>query len=236
MLHCARRQWTLATLFFTLAGFFRSNNIFLGGFIIWDLVIVPFLKSHKLQLRSLLQTTCYVTSIFAPFIYHQYSAYSLFCIGQPDNNPEWCNRSLPLIYTHVQSKYWNVGLFRYWTPAQLPNFLLAAPTLATILAFAYHHLHSLFIQIQRQQKARAAPFAHESLTPHVLHSVFMSGLLLFASHTQITLRLAASMPVLYWAGTWLVVEHPQCAALWVAWSFLWGTISILLWSSFLPPA
>ena len=48
-------------------------------------------------------------------------------------NPEWCmfteqNFSL---YGFVQDKHWNVGIFRYWTLPQLPNFLLAFPILSS---------------------------------------------------------------------------------------------------------
>jgi phosphatidylinositol glycan class V len=64
----------------------------------------------------------------------------------------------------------------------------------------------------------------------------MSATLLFASHTQIVLRLAASMPIIYWAAAWLLLEHPKWGRAWVTWSVLWGAVSILLWGAFLPPA
>ncbi|GIL75979.1 hypothetical protein Vretifemale_5662 [Volvox reticuliferus] len=82
-----------------------------------------------------------------PLVAFQYSAYSTFCRGFMD--PEvvsekavhptctlksrwprpWCASRLPYVYGFIQSEYWNVGLFRYWTLQQLPNFLLAAPVL-----------------------------------------------------------------------------------------------------------
>ncbi|PNG99104.1 GPI mannosyltransferase 2, partial [Tetrabaena socialis] len=41
----------------------------------------------------------------------------------------WCSSRVPYVYGFVQAQYWGVGLFRYWTLQQLPNFLLAAPVL-----------------------------------------------------------------------------------------------------------
>jgi phosphatidylinositol glycan class V len=47
MLSCAREQWILAALFFAIAGSFRSNGIFLSGFLLWGMVIQPYLQSGK---------------------------------------------------------------------------------------------------------------------------------------------------------------------------------------------
>ena len=44
--------------------------------------------------------------------------------------PEWCQYGPYFnVYSFVQEKYWNVGLFRYYEWKQLPNFILAAPVL-----------------------------------------------------------------------------------------------------------
>ena len=47
MLACARSQWTAASLFFALASLFRSNGIFLSGFILWGMLVIPFLTRQK---------------------------------------------------------------------------------------------------------------------------------------------------------------------------------------------
>ncbi|KAI0739611.1 GPI mannosyltransferase 2 [Daedaleopsis nitida] len=80
------------------------------------------------------------------------------------------------------------------------------------------------------------PFLRSSITPHAIHALAMSLLLLFASHTQIVLRQAASMPLTYWAAAWLLVERPRMGRLWVGWSVVWGAVSCVLWGVFLPPA
>lgn len=80
----------------------------------------------------------------------QFLAYRTFCKIGPENGcpaAEWCtpsdpNRGLlhiPLIYSHIQGKYWGVGFLKYWTPNNIPNFLFSMPTLIIILASIVHY-------------------------------------------------------------------------------------------------
>ncbi|KAJ2913232.1 hypothetical protein MD484_g7179, partial [Candolleomyces efflorescens] len=232
MLYSARSQYLRASIVFALASCFRSNGVFLAGFIIWGLLI-----QTKPRFASGVYATFLSALVFAPFVYHNYTGYASFCEDNP-HRPAWCNNFIPSIYTHVQSEYWDNGLFRYWTLQQLPNILIALPPLLLIYAFGFWHLKAVYARSQ-------SPFASITLTPHVLHAIFTSSLLLFASHTQITLRLAASMPTLYWAAAWLWTHPSQdgkgfryrsWAKAWVYWSAIWGSISIVLWAAFLPPA
>ena len=187
---------------------------------------------------------------FSPFVYQQYSAYTLFCTSPSEHAP-WCASFPPSIYTYVQAKYWNSGLLLYWTPQQLPNFALAAPPLALLIAFSLTHLRTaltprlacLLLSSSRAHTARRppdphprSPFLRPALTPHAIHALAMAALLLFASHTQIALRLVAALPLTYWAAAWLLVEHRRWGARWVAWSVVWGALSCVLWAAFLPPA
>ncbi|KAJ2970795.1 hypothetical protein NUW54_g12651 [Trametes sanguinea] len=79
-------------------------------------------------------------------------------------------------------------------------------------------------------------FLTPAIAPHVIHGLIFCLLLLFASHTQIVLRQAASMPLTYWAAAWLLVERPKLGKWWVGWSVIWGAVSCILWAAFLPPA
>ncbi|PPQ99736.1 hypothetical protein CVT24_009719 [Panaeolus cyanescens] len=234
---CERRQYTLAALFFAGAAAFRSNGIFLAGFILWHLIVAPFFAKRQINIfKAILLSTV----VFLPFIAHHVSAYQIFCLAK--DKPEWCTRRVPSIYTYVQSKYWNVGFLRYWTPSQIPNILLALPTLSLIISYSLRVLlNPSDLSTYNPHSYTSLGFLHlstanDSQTPHAIHALFTSFILLFASHTQITLRLAPSMPILYWAAADLLIRHPRIGRLWVTWSFLWAAISVVLWLAFLPPA
>ncbi len=170
---------------------------------------------------------------------YQAYAYFVFCVQLGSPQAEWCSAFPPSIYSYVQSKYWDVGFLRYWTLNQLPNFLIATPSIILIFAFAIEHLKRALPPLSNREKKSQqleSAFYNSSITPHAIHAAIFASILLLASHTQIVLRLAHSMPFTYWAATWLLVRHPKAARLWITWSVFWGTISIILWATFLPPA
>lgn len=166
MLSCARAQWLPASLWFVLAACFRSNGLLLGGFIIWGLLVQPFIDNKRVSPKSqtyrylplmisqipllAIPYTILLTALpFLPLAYHNYSAYTTYCLPTSSSTsttlfkvPEWCTTTLPSIYTHVQRKYWHSGFLAYWTPAQIPNFSMAAPVYALLLVFCGWHLAS----------------------------------------------------------------------------------------------
>ncbi|KAF7322193.1 GPI mannosyltransferase 2 [Mycena kentingensis (nom. inval.)] len=216
MLFCAQSRYLLAALCFTAAAAFRANGFLLGGFIIWGLLVQPAFEGKKVRV---LKCSIFAAIPFLPFIAHNYAAYSAFCIANAIPAP-WCTQPLPLVYQYVQRRYWDVGFLRYWTLQQLPNILLGLPPIAAIS----------ILSVRVVSKLDAA------LLPHAIHALVMCAIYLFASHTQIVLRQAASIPIVYWAAAWLVVEHPKWGRWWIGWSFMWGISSTALWGAFLPPA
>ncbi|KIM45160.1 glycosyltransferase family 76 protein [Hebeloma cylindrosporum] len=235
MLCCARQQWLKASLFFALASSFRSNGVLLSGFIFWGLIAEPCMA--KQVVSPFTKSLALAAIVIAPFIAYHLAAYAIFCSGT-GSSPEWCSQFPPSIYTHAQSTYWNVGFLRYWTLGQLPNFILAIPTLLLILSFAVYHLKGTWLASSKRKgdSQLDLSFRNVTITPHAIHAIILSFILIFASHTQIVLRLAASMPFVYWAAAWLVCENPALGRLWVSWSVLWGTTSTICWATFLPPA
>ncbi|EER06993.1 hypothetical protein Pmar_PMAR024829, partial [Perkinsus marinus ATCC 50983] len=45
-----------------------------------------------------------------------------------DSRP-WCE-GRGNIYSFIQKEYWHVGLLEYYTPNNIPNFLLAIPSMS----------------------------------------------------------------------------------------------------------
>ncbi|KAJ7072467.1 glycosyltransferase family 76 protein [Mycena amicta] len=207
MLFCAQSRYLLAALSFTLAATCRANGFTLSGFIISFSSITACIALAALPL--------------VPFAAHNYAAYVAFCPSAP-----WCTGRLPLVFSHAQSQYWNVGLFRYWTLQQLPNILIALPPLLAIGAFSLKYLYRWL-----QFDSPGSVFLSPSIAPHAIHALLMCAIYIFASHTQIVLRQAASLPITYWAASWLLVKHPKWGRAWVAWSLLWGTLSTILWGA-----
>ncbi|EPQ61292.1 mannosyltransferase [Gloeophyllum trabeum ATCC 11539] len=251
MLASIRSRYIQATAFFMLASTFRSNGVFLAGYLIWPLLAVPILRRDKPRGASVLYATCLAAFIFTPFISHQYFAYRLFCPSE--SPPSWCSTFPPSIYTYVQSTYWDVGFLRYWQVAQIPNFLMAAPVYALLLFFCWYHLSHRIPEMAKALLAgsevpavdgRLDPFLSPKLTPFVIHALVLTTTLLVSSHVQIMLRLAPSMPVVYWAAASLLHRLESNAAsrrmcwgkAWVWWSVTWGTVSVVLWTTGLPPA
>jgi hypothetical protein len=58
------------------------------------------------------------------------------------------------LYSHIQRKHWNVGLFRYWTIQQIPNFLLAGPILIISFLAVFQWIQSSWEQYKFQQLIR----------------------------------------------------------------------------------
>ena len=125
---------------------------------------------------------------------------------------------------------------------------MAAPPLLLLLWSAITHLKitipAVFsfsnrgAEAKRREVHRQAPggFVNLSTTPHAVHALIFSLLILFTSHVQIILRLAASMPFVYWSAARLLLEHSNLGKWWVGWSIIWGLVGLVNWGVFLPPA
>ncbi|KAH0826989.1 glycosyltransferase family 76 protein [Lanmaoa asiatica] len=259
MWSCARSRWFSASVWFALASAFRSNGIFLAGFIAWGMLVEPYLSARKdlLTPARILYCIVLVAIPLVPFVHHNYTGYVLFCTSA-ERRPGWCDRGLfPSIYAHVQRAYWGVGFLRYWTASNVPNFVLALPVFSNVYAFCGFYL-SRWRQVYPALSVRAAKgreetstsrptptdthphcpslFLEPSLLPHVLHALALTLLLTLNAHVQIALRVLPSLPLVYWAAARLLVERPVWGRAWIAWSVVWGAVSCVLWAVFLPPA
>ncbi|XP_064477273.1 GPI mannosyltransferase 2-like [Ornithodoros turicata] len=221
-------QECLATVFFILGGFVRSNGFLSSGFLIFH-TFIKWSQPWQSGCELVVKTGARVALCFAPYLLFQCYTWSLYCI--PDrsvehsdavlqqasehgyhlagyNISEWCKNVLPFSYGYVQQKYWNVGFLRYYQLKQLPNFLLATPVVALLGSACFHFLKrnsKTFFPIRWKPGQGVA--AEVRRLPYLLHVCILLTLCTLFVNVQVTTRLvAASSPVLYWA-TFLILDH-----------------------------
>lgn len=122
--------WCLATAT-------RSNGILYFGYLLLYGVGTLFQTGKQTLLRLLSFLVCLMVGILIlyPIYRHNQNVIRSHCDDETVAiNFEWCthakeNASLFYVYSYIQRKHWNVGLFRYYEWKQIPNFLLAAPIL-----------------------------------------------------------------------------------------------------------
>ncbi|XP_072938089.1 GPI mannosyltransferase 2 [Epargyreus clarus] len=198
---------------------------------------------HRLVLPVLVLPLCItgvalcLTVIIAliPFVLVQTYNYFKFCVPNQHHLPDflsnseyilpgnaespWCNSSLPLSYSYVQSHYWNVGFLKYYKVKQIPNFMLAFPILFIIIynsmsyiknnfrlclrlglrdnIFNFGYLH----KIPNRPKVHSKGFGANdpNLFMYVVHIMCLTIVCIIFVHIQVSTRLLASAsPLLYW--------------------------------------
>ncbi|XP_060534913.1 GPI mannosyltransferase 2 [Cylas formicarius] len=163
-----------------------------------------------------------------PFAAYQYYCYRMFCddfvanVGPAiieharrngfvlpgefaKHNQSWCHRSMPLAYSYVQDRYWNVGLLRYYRLKQVPNFLLALPALAITSRYCVKLLcvnfrrNPRFLLAFDPKGAGQGVYAAEGGV-FALHALFLSVFCALFVHVQVSTRmLCSATPAFYWA-------------------------------------
>lgn len=169
-----------------------------------------------------------------PFLLVQTYNYFKYCVPSEHNLPEflinadyvlpgtaespWCNYSIPLSYSYIQSQYWDVGFLKYYKLKQIPNFILAAPILILLnyycLVYFFNNFklclklglkfsslggYSTKTSCRSKQCAKGFGANDPALYLYVVHVFLLSIFCIFFVHIQVTTRLLASAsPVLYW--------------------------------------
>uniref|UniRef100_A0A3Q2PL62 GPI mannosyltransferase 2 n=1 Tax=Fundulus heteroclitus TaxID=8078 RepID=A0A3Q2PL62_FUNHE len=186
--------------------------------------------------RLLLTSLFGAAAIALPFCAFQYYGYRTFCtpstsleqihpallsLGErkgyrvPDENgppPLWCLRPLPLLYSHIQDVYWDVGFLRYFELKQIPNFILALPmaTLAIMAAYAYFQANPelcLRLGLWGTRLEKPTPgFFNPKVFVYVVHSTVLLVFGTLCMHVQVLTRfMASSSPVPFWISAHLLL-------------------------------
>ncbi|KAM4046197.1 GPI mannosyltransferase 2 isoform 1-T1 [Anomaloglossus baeobatrachus] len=213
-----------ASAFLSLASAARSNGLVNVGFLLHS--AVKAVVQRKGNCREMMKTIFAIILVILPFILFQGFCYVKSCLESNGNDqipqelltlamekgyrvhkksvPAWCSISFPLAYSHIQSEYWDVGLFRYFKLQQFPNFLLALPVLilsvSTILEYTSSNLElcrTLGLGIVQSKPANG--FYGPQVFVYVAHLAALAGFGFLCMHVQVLTRLLfSSCPVLYW--------------------------------------
>lgn len=112
----------------------------------------------------------------------------------------WCSYPYPFSYSYIQSHYWNIGFLNYYELKQIPNFLLATPTLILIIHSSICYLiRNSDITMRFGLEFKSSSYDKAKQFVYVVHVLFLSIFCLFFVHIQVSTRmLASSSPYLYW--------------------------------------
>ena len=228
---CATDRVLLSSCVLCLAAWTRSNGVLLlifpvvrcseGLYRMWRSSSEwrDALRSMVAWLATLAACTLLIVSPASLFAYIASRAY---CTPPPLPSPthalpSYCSTWLPSMYAYVQSTYWNVGPFHYWTLQQLPNFLLATPILTTATA-------ALWWTVRQGGRYR-------EYGAHLLLSLCVCVVVL---HVQVSTRYLSSVPLLYWYMAWCWQRSEKHAQWLLSWCATYALVGAVLFSLFLP--
>lgn len=186
--------WTFpAVVSIMIASCFRSNGFLLGVVIMYPHILefithpILFLMSKRTTapLWQVIWKGLLCCVLLLPFGLHNYLAWSRYCTEEDHDCGEI---SFHGFYSMIQSKYWEVGLFRQWKMTNSPNFLIAAPPIVFGGRSLWRHL------IQRDGLKAVV------MSPNVLMLVFLWLLAVTTIHVQVVNRLVFGCAPLYWLG------------------------------------
>lgn len=178
-------------------------------------------------------------------------------------NQSWCFNKIPLAYTYIQEKYWNVGFLKYYEIKQIPNFILAFPavafiTISSIKFFTVHKEYCLKLGTLdvkttfNKKRANAEAMFEKTMFVFVAHAIFLTMYCIFNIHIQVTTRmLCSASPVLYWFAAyyfvniktqstlqkefWLFMKYiNKKQAFILSYFLLYCVVGIVMFSNFLP--
>ncbi|OTB10422.1 glycosyltransferase family 76 protein [Daldinia sp. EC12] len=226
-------------MWFGFATTFRSNGLFNGipfaVALAYEVRMPPTLSSIRRRLSLMLGGLVIAVSFVVP----QLAAFQIFCsVPSGTRLRPWCKSMFPSIYSYVQARYWNVGFLRYWTPSNIPLFLLAMPMIYILMTSG--------IELIRRPLGITSKGPNPGNNSHLavlVRSMALSQLILAVLaitnyHIQIITRISSGYPLWYW---WLArrIADKDTSAFGtniVRFMIMYAAIQGALFASFLPPA
>lgn len=206
----------------------RSNGIINYGFIIFYSIKYFFIK---LDYKFIIKMIAYGICGILQYSLIQYYFYQLFCSsrlinhseliinygndnnlllsGQLINKSIWCNYTIPISYSFIQSQYWNVGFFKYYTIKQIPNFILAFPILFTMFYINLKYfLDNPIDKIKLILNPKYTKYTKQFV--FYVHATFLTIFCILFIHIQVSTRfLLSSSPLIYWYGAEIIYSDKE---------------------------
>ncbi|KAI0203643.1 GPI mannosyltransferase 2 [Astrocystis sublimbata] len=226
-------------LWFGFAVNFRSNGVLNGVLFAAELLRELTLPPTANSVRRRLALLAGGSAIAIGFVVPQIVAYRTYCYDVSDTELRpWCTKLLPSIYTFVQEHYWNVGFLRYWTPGNVPLFLLAGPMLYFMARSGTNFVLDPHLPNEGAMSASALENLRGLLRSMALAQLVLTALAITSYHIQIITRISSGYPLWYW---WLanLLSDDNTASTGrkiVIFMIMYATIQGVLYASFLPPA
>lgn len=183
---------------------------------------------RKKTISSIFKLLSMIIVILFPFIILQIYNYIIFCTTQLNSSKlpihivdyaktrqlvlqynatsVWCHVKIPIAYSYIQEKYWNVGFLNYYELKQIPNFIIALPTIyimiKCIVEFYLEHKEQFFslglVNVKCEKEALEKKYSAEMFV-FIIHGLFLTVFCIFFVHIQVTTRLLCSAsPLIYW--------------------------------------
>ncbi|KAI0542019.1 GPI mannosyltransferase 2 [Xylaria digitata] len=226
-------------LWFSFAVNFRSNGLFNSILFAVELFREMSLPPTVNSIRRRLSLIAGGSVIAIGFVFPQIVAYRTYCYHVVDSELRpWCTKQLPSIYTFVQEHYWNVGFLRYWTPGNIPLFLLAGPVLYILARSGVTFLSNPFILAKEAKDSPISKNLAAFLSSMALAQLILTALAITTYHIQIITRISSGYPLWYWWLTNLLSDSKTASTgkNIVLFMIMYAGIQGALFASFLPPA
>lgn len=222
--------YLLSGVFLALGITVRTNILLVGVLYLYDLWCFVTTFRAGSAVVSLVTGTVALSG----FLVVNFLPYREFC---PERSV-WCDNWVPFLYSFAQSHYWNVGLFKYWTLNNIPNFILPLPIITALTVSVLY-------------------FKSKYYTPNLTPHYYITYLFLIAGvtswHVQILTRIGGFILFPYWYLASKLIEsnntrkltgkvfHPRSRGtglekVIIYVFFFYMIIQTCLYAGFLPPA
>lgn len=133
-----------------------------------------------------------------------------------------------------------MGLFKYYTLAQLPNFAIAAPMVLISTAACWSYFSADWkrtLTLGLRPSAKRSFVMQDRLYPHMALWLFLLLLTLTLAHVQIAARLFSFQPAVYWCMADLYAHgSPRVKNALLYYTLGFALVGTILFMNFYPPA